>query len=580
MGMQGPRKPLGQILKEMELVSEGDIQDALQIQREKGGAIGQILVNMDIVTEEDVLYALAAQAGLDVVDLNDIEPPANAIARVPSPTAQAYQIIPIEYKESSNILVIAFADPRNVNIFHDLEFMLNCKIEGAVCSSDQITEALGKYYSDEAGDSLASAIAGMQDDKALAELTATMGNIKTGSLDLSEAAAIASAAPVVKLLNLLLLNAIRDQSSDIHFEPFEDEFSIRYRVDGILYEMESPPIHLAPALISRVKVMSNLDIAETRLPQDGRIELSIGGKPIDLRVSTLPTMFGESCVLRILDRSVVSLDLENIGFRDQELDLMKAYIDKPNGIILVTGPTGSGKTTTLYSCLNYANDVGIKIITTEDPVEYDLDGIIQVQVNEEVGLTYAACLRSMLRQDPDKILVGEIRDRETAQIAIEASLTGHIVFSTLHTNDAPSAVTRMLDIGVESFLLAATLEMIVAQRLVRRVCNVCREKFAPGEEQLMELGLKLEDIGGREFSYGKGCEKCNFTGHKGRLAIFELMQISDMVKQLLMEEASTAQLRDQANKEGMRSLRESGLLAIYDQKTTIEEVLRETLFIE
>ncbi|MCD4657215.1 MAG: Flp pilus assembly complex ATPase component TadA [Planctomycetes bacterium] len=575
MATPARRKPLGQILKEMDLLTEGDIQDALQIQRESGGVIGQILVDMDIVNEEDILFALAAQEGLEVRDLTDFDPPAEALSKVPAPTAQAFKIIPIQWDSETRTLTIAFSDPRNVNIFHDLKFMLNCEIEGIVATAFQINGYLEKYYG-ESSDTIAGTLASLgSDDDEVAKLS----QMKQG-MDLSEAAAMANAAPVVKLLNLLLLNAIRDQASDIHFEPFEDNFRIRYRVDGILYEMESPPVHLAPALISRVKVMSNLDIAETRMPQDGRIEIIIGGKPIDLRVSTLPTMFGESCVMRILDRSVVSLDVDNLGFRTQEIELIKAYIDKPNGIILVTGPTGSGKTTTLYSCLNYANDIGIKLITTEDPVEYDLDGIIQVQVNDEVGLTYANCLRSILRQDPDKILVGEVRDKETANIAVEASLTGHIVFTTLHTNDAPSAVTRMLDIGIENFLLAATLEIIVAQRLVRRICAECKTFYVPSEEQIMELGLKYEDAADREFAYGKGCDACNFTGHRGRMAIFELMQISDTTKQLIMEEVSTAQLREQSMKEGMKSLRDSGILGIYDQQTTIEEVIRETLIID
>ena len=575
MATPARRKPLGQILKEMDLLTEGDIQDALQIQRESGGVIGQILVDMDIVTEEDILFALAAQEGLEVRDLTDFDPPAEALGKVPPATAQAFKIIPIEWNSETRTLTIAFSDPRNVNIFHDLKFMLNCDIEGIVATASQINAYLEKYYG-EGSDTIAGTLASLGGDD---EEVAKLSKLKQG-MDLSEAAAMANAAPVVKLLNLLLLNAIRDQASDIHFEPFEDNFRIRYRVDGILYEMESPPVHLAPALISRVKVMSNLDIAETRMPQDGRIEIIIGGKPIDLRVSTLPTMFGESCVMRILDRSVVSLEVENLGFRTAEIELVKAYIDKPNGIILVTGPTGSGKTTTLYSFLNYTNDVGIKLITTEDPVEYDLEGVIQVQVNEEVGLTYANCLRSILRQDPDKILVGEVRDKETANIAVEASLTGHIVFTTLHTNDAPSAVTRMLDIGIENFLLAATLELIVAQRLVRRICAECKTFYVPTEEQIISLGLKYEDASEREFAYGKGCEACNFTGHRGRMAIFELMQISDTSKQLIMEEVSTAQLREQAMKEGMKSLRDSGILGIYDQQTTIEEVIRETLIID
>jgi len=336
-------------------------------------------------------------------------------------------------------------------------------------------------------------------------------------------------------------------------------------------------LHLAIALISRLKVMSGLDISENRLPQDGRIDLAIGGRPVDLRVSTLPTMFGESCVMRILDRSVVSLDLDQIGLREDEAKHLRRLIDLPHGIILVTGPTGSGKTTTLYSALNEANDVAVKIITTEDPVEYDLEGIVQVQINEEVGATYSACLRSMLRQDPDKILVGEIRDRETAQIAIEASLTGHVVFSTLHTNDAPLAVTRLIDIGIEPFLIAATLESVVAQRLVRRVCSDCKDWYEPGVEVLRELQVDKSQVGEQKFAFGKGCKTCNGTGYRGRVAIFEIMMISETIRELIMNGASNSQLRTTARQEGMRTLRESGLLSIFEGKTTVEEVLRETM---
>jgi type IV pilus assembly protein PilB len=360
-------------------------------------------------------------------------------------------------------------------------------------------------------------------------------------------------------------------------EPFEHDFKVRYRVDGVLYELEPPPPHLAIALISRVKVKSGLDIAETRLPQDGRIDMTINGRSIDLRVSTLPTMFGESCVMRILDRTVVSLDLTNVGLRPDELGKFRSFLRLPHGIILVTGPTGSGKTTTLYSALNEANDIAVKIITTEDPVEYDLAGIVQVQINDEIGVTYSRCLRAILRQDPDMILVGEIRDKETAGIAIEAALTGHVVFSTVHTNDAPLAVTRMIDVGVEPFLLAATLEAIVAQRLVRRVCTQCKVLYDPSDEVLMELSLKPQDVVGKQFAYGKGCEACHFTGMKGRTAIFEILEMSDRLREMILDGAATDQIRLAAKEQGMRTLRDAGLLAIFDGVTTVEEVLRETI---
>ncbi len=567
--MQGPRKPLGQLLKEMELISEGQIQEALSIQREKGGVLGKILVELGHVTEDEMLFALAAQVGMEVVNLDDLEIPTAVLEKVNAATASVYRIVPVSFE--NDILTVAMADPLNVNILDDLRFMLpELTIEGAVSTEDQITRSIEKYYKDQ--DALEDIMKAYQEGADMAEWIED-----DGKMDLDDAASLAHAAPVVKLLNLILLQAIKDKASDVHLEPFEKDFKVRYRVDGTLLEMMPPPPHLALALISRIKVMSNLDIAETRLPQDGRIELSIGGKPVDLRVSTLPTMFGESCVMRILDRSVVNLSMESIGLRETELKLMKKFIAMPNGIVLVTGPTGSGKTTTLYSCLNEANSIDMKIITCEDPVEYDIYGIIQCAMREDIGYNYSLALRAILRQDPDMILVGEIRDAETASIAVEAALTGHVVFSTLHTNDAPSVIARLLDIGVEPFLVSATIEAIIAQRLVRRICVECREDYEPSLEEIHELGLEAESIAGKKFAYGRGCHKCNNTGYRGRQAIFEIMECSNAVKELVLDQASTQRIREQAREDGMRTLRESGLLSIFDRITTIEEVVRETL---
>jgi type IV pilus assembly protein PilB len=376
---------------------------------------------------------------------------------------------------------------------------------------------------------------------------------------------------------MVFLLAIKDKASDIHFEPFEDEYKMRYRCDGVLYEMVPPPRHLANAISSRIKVMSNLDIAERRLPQDGRIELNVGGHPVDMRVSVLPTMFGESVVIRVLDRTVVSLDLSNLGMEPEIIEPFRQIIHKPNGIVLVTGPTGAGKTTTLYSALNELNVITDKLITTEDPVEYDIDGIIQVPINHDIGLTFANALRSILRQDPDKILVGEIRDLETAEIAIQASLTGHLVFSTLHTNDAPSSITRMRDMGVEPYLLTATLEAIMAQRLVRKICTDCRTEYEPGPEQLYELGLRPEDVKGKKFYYGRGCDRCNNTGHRGRMGIYELLVVNDDVRDLISSNVSVDEMRNSCRKMGMVTLRESGIKALHKGMTTIEEVVRETV---
>jgi len=378
-------------------------------------------------------------------------------------------------------------------------------------------------------------------------------------------------------LNMVLLLAIKDHASDLHFEPFEDEFRIRIKADGVLYEMVPPPRHLAFAITTRIKVMANLDIAERRMPQDGRIELTVGGHPVDLRVSVLPTMFGESVVMRVLDRSVVSLDLGKVGMDAPTIKLFREIMHKPNGIILVTGPTGSGKTTTLYSALSEMNSPQDKLITTEDPIEYDIDGIIQVPIDASIGNTFAQCLRAILRQDPDKILVGEIRDLETAEIAIQASLTGHTVFSTLHTNDAPSTITRLRDMGIAPFLITATVEAILAQRLVRRVCTQCREEVVPSSELLQDLELTAADIVGKKFYRGKGCDACNNTGYKGRVGLFELLIMNDDLRDLVMQNASRDELREAARGFGMVALRDAGMDAAYEGRTTLDEVVRETV---
>jgi type IV pilus assembly protein PilB len=394
----------------------------------------------------------------------------------------------------------------------------------------------------------------------------------------ADVASAAASTPVVRLLNSILHRAIKDRASDIHFEAFEQTFRIRYRVDGTLYEIEAPPAHLALPLIARIKVMSDLDITETRMPQDGRIELSIDGRPVDLRVATLPGVAGEGCVMRVLDRSAVSLDLEALGLAAEEREELARLTELPHGIVLVTGPTGSGKTTTLYAMLSLANRPEVKIITVEDPVEYDIAGIVQVPVNEEIGVTYGRVLRTVLRQDPDKILIGEIRDPETAAVAVEASLTGHTVFSTLHTNDAPGTVTRLIDMGVEPFMITATLEAVVAQRLLRTLCPECREPYEPEEDLLRELGPDAEQVRGATLWYGRGCPSCYHTGYRGRTGIFEIMLVDAQIRRAILERASTGEIRAAARAAGMRSLRESGLRALTEGRTSIEEVLRETGF--
>jgi type IV pilus assembly protein PilB len=562
------KKLLGQVLKEMKAVHEGMIQEALAAQRKDGGQIGSVLVRLGHITEVTLMAALGRQAGFETVDLSTVTFTPDLLESVDPGTARIFGVVPIA--RSDGVLTVALSNPQNASVLEDLRFMTGSDVTGVLAPEAQVREAIERHYGQRE-----SQMAELVEQLSM-EARSAPGRRRDGPVDLADAEAMANSAPVIKLLQYILFQAIRDRASDIHLEPFEDDFKIRYRVDGVLYDLEAPPPHLAPALISRVKVMSGLDIAETRLPQDGRIEIGIGGRAVDLRVSTLPTMFGESCVIRVLDRGVVQLDLENVGLRREEREAVQLLLDLPHGVVLVTGPTGSGKTTTLYSCLNTVNDVGVKIITTEDPVEYELEGVIQIQVNEEIGVSYATCLRSILRQDPDVILVGEIRDLETAQIAIEAALTGHLVFSTLHTNDAPLAVTRLLDLGIEPFLVSATVEAILGQRLVRTVCKQCRVSYEPSPEVLLELDLRKEDVAGKSFAYGRGCATCNGTGYKGRMAIFEIFNMSETVRQMIIDGASSDALRDQARREGMRTLRESGLLAIFDGLTTVEEVIRET----
>jgi len=566
----------GRVLTKLGKITREQVHEALQLQktrREKGQSepIGQLLVELGYITQDDVMQALAGQAGMRMVNVDAEEIPKQAFDALPAETANTYKIIPLDYDEGSRTLTVAMKSPDNFRAVDDLQLLMGFKVKAVISPAEQIDKVLKEKYSGRSS-SMANMMAELGEDDHLAALEG-----RGDSIDLEELTEAASDNKVVRLLNLVLLQAIRDKASDIHFEPFEDEFKMRYRIDGVLYEMIPPPPHLALAIVSRIKVMADLDIAERRLPQDGRIELTVGGNPVDLRISVLPTMFGESVVMRVLDRSNVSLSLDKIGFRDDELKTVRTLIRKPNGIVVCTGPTGSGKTTTLYASLAELNEPETKILTAEDPVEYDIDGLIQCQVFADQEVTFARLLRSFLRQDPDVILVGEIRDLETAQIAVQASLTGHLVFSTLHTNDAPSSILRLIDLGVEPFLLTATIEAIIAQRLVRRICTKCKETFVPTDEQLMELELKRDDVRNRTLYRGRGCDNCNHSGYRGRRAIFEIMTMDDHLREMVTDGASTNQLRTEARKRGMRSLRESGLLSIYEGQTTIEEVVRETL---
>ncbi len=564
-------RPLGRVLVKMGKVTRDQVHEALDIQKEKHGPIGRILVDLGYVEEKVLQMALGFQAGMEYVDIDGREIEPEVLEKIQPQMATSYKVLPIEYDAGRNHLTVAIGSADNFHAVDDLRTLMGYRVTAKVTDLDQLEAAVSRHY-DVDTESMSDLINEMVDEGQLASLEG-----RGESIDLDTIKEAADSNPVKRLVNMVLLEAIRHRASDVHFEPFEDEFKMRYRIDGVLYEMLPPPKHIALAVASRIKVMANLDIAERRKPQDGRIELIVNGNPVDLRVSVLPTMFGESVVMRVLDRSNVSLDLEQLGLRDDDLRMVRQLINRPNGIVIVTGPTGSGKTTTLYSALNELNDVKVKILTAEDPVEYDIDGLVQTQIRAEYGLTFAACLRSFLRQDPDIVLVGEIRDLETGDISVRASLTGHLVFSTLHTNDAPSAIARLLDLGLEPFLVTATLEAIVAQRLVRRICPRCKEEFTPTEEMLMELDLTPADVKDRTLFHGAGCDYCRGTGYSGRVAIYEIMVLDDELGELVMKRASTNAIREAARKRGMRSLRESGLLAIYDGMTTIEEVVSQTI---
>lgn len=560
---------LGQVLVDLGYIDDSQLWEILDEAKNAGIHVGQAALSRGLITENQLMQALADQFALKLLTAEELKPQAEALTLVPEPMATVYKVLPLTYKD--NVLTVAMGDPNNLPSLDDLRNMLSIP-QAVACLAPQnaINEVLSRCY--------------LGKEETIMDIIGSLQEMEDGgprksesSIDLESLMEMQEAAPVRKLLNMVMLLAIKDRASDIHFEPFEEEYKLRYRCDGVMYEMVPPPRHLAMAISSRIKVMSNLDIAERRLPQDGRIELNVGGNQVDMRVSILPTMFGESCVIRVLDRGNVGLDLNRIGMEVELIETFRGLIRKPNGISLVTGPTGSGKTTTLYSALNELNEITDKIITCEDPVEYDIDGIVQCPINSDIGVTFAALLRSILRQDPDKILVGEIRDLETAQIAVQAALTGHMVFSTLHTNDAPSTITRLRDMGLDTFLITATLECILAQRLVRKICDDCRTEFEPSPEILMELGLRPADVVGKTFYYGRGCDRCHNTGHRGRMGLFELIAINDELRDMISSGASTDQLRAACRKMGMVTLREAGLRALFSGFTTIDEVVRETI---
>ena len=549
-------------LRDNGIIDETQLGDLRDEQLRSGRSIEEVIANSGVIRLTDLYQMIARAVGTEVVDVTTMEFPPDLLSLVPPQTARLQGALPLDF--DGHILRMAVVNPLDPNVVDNLRFSTQKDVAIYIAPAAQIQEMIERYYGSEVSD-MEGVLASLAGDAAA----------KVGQEDIVDIES-ASSAPIIKYVNTVLAQAIQARASDIHFEPFEHEFKIRYRVDGALYEMSPPPRSLSTAIASRIKVMSNLNIAERRIPQDGRIQTTMAGRQVDLRVSTLPTQFGESIVLRVLDRSTVKLDLAAIGLPPRIYEYVCAVIEKPNGIFIVTGPTGSGKTTTLYACLNRINTTDSKLLTAEEPVEYELDGIQQVPINEGIGLTFARCLRAFLRQDPDRIMVGETRDLETAQIAIQASLTGHLVFTTLHTNDAPGAVARLIDMGVEPFLIASSLEGVLGQRLVRRICTGCKTPYEPSEAVLRQIGLSAHDLGDKNFYYGTGCAQCNQTGYKGRKGIYELLDITEPIRELIASRAPTVVIRQKAIELGMTTLRSDGLRSIFEGDTTIEEVLKYT----
>ncbi|MEW6440435.1 MAG: type IV-A pilus assembly ATPase PilB [bacterium] len=556
---------IGERLIEAGLITKAQLEEALREQKRAGGLLGSNLIRLGHVREEDLLQFLSQQYGFPAIDVNVAVVPPDVLKLIPVDVVQKHKVLPVS--RAGSTLVVAMTDPTNYLVIDDIKFLTGYNIDVVVAEETALKKAIDRHYDQSA--SLMEVMSNLED----LELEVLDGEEE---LNLEELEKATSEAPVVKLVSLILTEAIKREASDIHIEPYEKRFRVRYRIDGVLYEIMSPPMKLKNAIISRVKIMSSLDIAERRLPQDGRIKLKTMGKEMDFRVSVLPTLFGEKVVLRLLDKSALQLDMTRLGFEEQALAHFQEAIYQPYGMVLVTGPTGSGKTTTLYSALSELNKTTHNISTAEDPVEYNLSGINQVQMHEEIGLNFASSLRAFLRQDPDIIMVGEIRDFETAEIAIKAALTGHLVLSTLHTNDAPSTIHRLLNMGVEPFLVSSSVNLILAQRLVRKICAGCREVQEVNTQALTEIGMSEEDAWNTVLYRGKGCERCSETGYKGRIALYEVMPLREDLKEAILEGASVSELKRLARKAGMKTLRESGLQKIREGVTTVEEVARTT----
>jgi len=549
-------------LKDQGIVDEPQAADLIEEQGRTGKDLEEIISDYGIVEKSELLQQIAAALGFDYVDLSQAEFTPELLSSIPPQTARLHGAIPVQF--DGYAVTVALTDPLDMQTVEDIRFAAGKDVNVVVAPIEQVESLVTQYYGSE--------------EESIEELVAQLaGEVTIGEEEaLDDLNSVIGSAPIIKYVNTVLAKAIEAHASDIHFEPFEKEFKIRYRVDGALYEMAPPPKRLALPVISRIKVMSGLNIAERRVPQDGRIQTTMANRPVDLRVSTLPTQHGESVVLRVLDRSVVNLDLDALGMPEYLLTYVRETIKKPHGIFIVTGPTGSGKTTTLYSCIREINSTESKFLTVEDPVEYEIEGIQQVQTQEGIGLTFARALRAFLRQDPDRILVGETRDLETAQIAIQASLTGHLVLTSLHTNDAPGALTRLIDMGIEPFRISATLEGVIGQRLIRKICPDCKTPYEPSESVLAQIGLTPHDIGDKVFYYGEGCDSCNQSGYKGRKGIYELLDISEPIRMLINERAPHVVIRQKAIELGMATLRQDGLRCIFDGETTIEEVIKYT----
>jgi len=570
---------IGEILIKHNLISREQLEKALEHQRIHGGKLGTNLVQLGFVTEEDITLCLSKQFGVPSVNLSFFEIDSSVLELVPAEVCRKYDLIPVN--KAGATLTVAMADPTNIHAINDINFICGLSVEPVVAAESSIKEAIDKYYGSAHAVELQKTLEKVQEELEVEDVGDVQVLEEAEELDLSDLSKAVEEAPVVKLVNKIIYDACVRGASDIHVEPYEKEFRIRYRIDGVLYVVLNPPLKLKDAITSRIKIMSRMDIAEKRLPQDGRIKVKLKiqdrMKELDFRVSVIPCLFGEKVVMRLLDKDRLMLDMTKLGFEPESLEKFEKAIERPYGMVLVTGPTGSGKTNTLYSAIQKINRPEVNIVTCEDPVEFNMPGVNQVQMHDQIGLNFAAALRSFLRQDPNIILVGEIRDFETAEIAIKAALTGHLVLSTLHTNDAPSAITRLMNMGIEPFLVASSVHMIVAQRLIRRVCAYCKEPVKVSPQALIEIGFSEEEARNITVYKGRGCDKCLNSGYKGRIALFEVLDVTDDIKELILVGASALEIRRKALENGMLSLRQSGLIKIKDGITTIEEVVRETV---